>query len=179
MRLSWCNVWEKCNWHTKTISGTCRQSKGITSLCLPAEDVLIEPDDIEASPRNKDTLPIHMIKQFPDEQNVPYLQIFKLATDKKAFLKQFYGKRVWGHQIISSDNNYCGSCLGDYETGEKWLQCPRCMVWIHSKCLFHWLWTMKLNTTDNLHVSHSFFRWFFFDFLDGKKLVERGNFNNR
>ena len=40
--------------------------KGITSLYLPAEDVLIEPDNIKASPRIKDTLQIHMIKRFFD-----------------------------------------------------------------------------------------------------------------
>ena len=62
-----------------------RAVKGITSLYLPAEDVLIEPDDIEASQRIKDTLQIHMIKRFFDEQNVPYLQFFEMATDEKSF----------------------------------------------------------------------------------------------
>ena len=60
-----------------------RVVKGITSLYLPAEDILIESDDIEASPRIKDILPIHMIKQFFDEQDVPYLQLFKIATNGK------------------------------------------------------------------------------------------------
>ena len=50
--------------------------KGITSLYLPAEDALIEPDDIEAFPKTKDTLHIHMIKRLFDKQNVPYLQFF-------------------------------------------------------------------------------------------------------
>ena len=61
--------------------------KGITSLYLTAQDVLIEPDDIEASPRIKDTLQIHMIKRFFDEQNAPYLQFFKMATDEKPFYR--------------------------------------------------------------------------------------------
>ena len=44
LNRAWCNVWEKRNWHTKTICGTCRQSiKSITALYLPAEDVLIDP----------------------------------------------------------------------------------------------------------------------------------------
>lgn len=33
--------------------------KSITSLCLPAEDVLIEPDDIKASLRIPGTFEIH------------------------------------------------------------------------------------------------------------------------
>ena len=63
--------------------------KGKTSTYLPAEDVLIEPDDIEVSPRIKDTLQIHMIKRF---FNVPYLQFFKVGTNEKPFFTQFYGK---------------------------------------------------------------------------------------
>ena len=47
--------------------------KGITSLYLSVEDILIAPDDIEASLRIKDTLQIPMIKWLPDKQNVPYL----------------------------------------------------------------------------------------------------------
>ena len=41
--------------------------KGVTSLQLPAGDVLIEPGDIEASPRIKNILQILMIKWFFDE----------------------------------------------------------------------------------------------------------------
>ena len=44
----------------------------ITSSYLPA-DVLIEPDNTEASLRIKGTLQIHRIKRFFDEHNVPYL----------------------------------------------------------------------------------------------------------
>ena len=66
--------------------------KAITSLHLPAEDGLIEPDDIEASPKVKNDLEIHIIKLFFNEQNVLYLQFFKIATEKKPFFTQFYGK---------------------------------------------------------------------------------------
>ena len=62
--------------------------KGINSLYLSAKDVLIEPDDIEVSPGIKDTLSIHMIKRFFDEQNVPYL---KSLYDENLFFTQFYG----------------------------------------------------------------------------------------
>ena len=41
--------------------------KGITSLYLSAEEVLIEPDDIEVSPRIEDIIQIHMIIRFFDE----------------------------------------------------------------------------------------------------------------
>ena len=57
-------------------------------LYLLTEDVLIEPDDIEVSPR---ILQIHMIKRFRNEQNVPYLQFFKMATDEMPFFFKLYG----------------------------------------------------------------------------------------
>ena len=84
--------------------------KGINSLCLPAEDVSIEPGDIKASPRIKDTFQIHMIKRFFDEQNVPYLQFFKMAANKKPFFTQFYREGSCGHEKIAADENHCGSC---------------------------------------------------------------------
>ena len=75
--------------------------KYITSLCFPA-DVLIAPDDIEASLTIKYTLQIHMIKPFFNEQNVPYLQNFKMATDEKSFFTQFYGERAFGLLLMST-----------------------------------------------------------------------------
>ena len=68
--------------------------KDITPLYRPVENVFIEPDDIEASPRIKDTLQIHMIKRFFDEQNVPYLQFFKRDTNKTLFSHSFMGKEL-------------------------------------------------------------------------------------
>ena len=65
-----------------------------TSLHLPAEDVSIEPDDIEASTRIIDNLQIHMIKWFFDGKNVPYLQFFKMATDKRLFSHNSLGNEL-------------------------------------------------------------------------------------
>ena len=74
-----------------------KADKGITSLYLHAEDVLIEPDYIVVFPIIKDTLQIHIIKRFFDEQDVPYLQFFKMATNEKPFFRQFYGEWTCGH----------------------------------------------------------------------------------
>ena len=110
--------------------------KRITSLYLPAEDVLIEPGDMESSPRIKYILQFHMIKRFFDEQTVPYLSFFKMATYEKAFFTEFYEEGACGHRKIAADDNHCGSCLGDYEPNEEWLQSPICEVWFHSSFLF-------------------------------------------
>ena len=38
---------------------TSKVVNGITSLCLPEPDLLMEPDDIEEAPKIPETLPIH------------------------------------------------------------------------------------------------------------------------
>ena len=50
-----------------------------------------------------------MIKRFFDELNVPYLQFFKITTDEKPLLTQFYGEGACGHQKIAADDTNCGS----------------------------------------------------------------------
>ena len=108
--------------------------KGITSLYLPAENISIEPDDIESSPRIKYILQIPIVKRFFDEQTVPCLPFFKMATYEKAFFTKFYREGACDHQKIAADDNHCASYLGDYEPNEEWLQCPICKVWFYSSC---------------------------------------------
>ena len=51
-----------------------------------------------------------------------------MATDEKPFFTKFCGKGACGRQKIAVNDNHCGSCLGDYEATEEWLQCPICKV---------------------------------------------------
>ena len=62
--------------------------KGITSLYLPTENDLIEPDDIEASPRIKCTLLIHINKRFLIGQSLSSNNFMgkKLVVIKKLLL---------------------------------------------------------------------------------------------
>ena len=57
---------EKCVIDTPTqfVQYAERSVKGITSLYLPTEEVLKELEDIENSPKIKDTLQIHMVKRY-------------------------------------------------------------------------------------------------------------------
>ena len=110
--------------------------KGVTSLYLPVEDVLVEPDDIEVSPKIPETLQVHLVKRHFDQRNVPYLEFFKMATDTKPFFTQFYEDGACGHQKIGADDNHCGYCLGEYQEAEEWLQCPICELWFHNNCFY-------------------------------------------
>ena len=90
------------------------------------------------------------MKRFFDKKNVPYLQFFKMTTNEKPFFAQFYVEGVGGHQKIAADYNHYGSCLGDYEPNEEYLQCPVCKVWFHSNCFFNLIMDDKINTSDTL-----------------------------
>ena len=38
--------------------------------------------------------------------------------------------------FLAAYDNHCGSCLGDYEPTDEWLQCLICKVCFHSNCFF-------------------------------------------
>ena len=111
--------------------------KGITSLYLPAEGVLIEPDDIEESPKIKETFQIRMVKRFFDQRKVTYLEFHIMSTDKKPFFTRYYGEGACRHEQISTDDSHSGSCLGDYQINDEWLQCTICHVWFHNDCFYN------------------------------------------
>ena len=124
-------VWEMRNWHTKTICGTSRQAvKGITSLYIPAKGLLIEPDNIEA-PRE-----LKILFKFPWLNGFLMSTTFLTYGSLLTFFHKILCEGACGHQEIAADCNHCGSCLGDYEPTEEWLQYPRCKVWFHSNCFF-------------------------------------------
>ena len=57
--------------------------KIITPLYLLTEEVLIKPYDIKEFPKIKETLQIHMLKCFFDQQKVAYLEFYAMSTNEK------------------------------------------------------------------------------------------------
>ena len=82
------------------------------------------------------TSQIHMVKRFFDQRKVAYLEFYAMSTNKKPFSTQYYGEGTCGHEEISTDDSHCGSCLGDYQTNEEWLQWPICHVWFRNDCFY-------------------------------------------
>ena len=93
---------------------TKKVEKGIASLYLPAQDVLIQPGDTEVSPKIKNILQIQMTKRFFDEQNFSCFQFFKIAIEERPFFIQFYGEAACSHQKTVTDENHCVLCLVQY-----------------------------------------------------------------
>ena len=111
--------------------------KGIALLYLPAEKILNEPDNIEGSPKITEILQTHMVKRFFDQQKVACLEFYVMSTNKEPFFTQCYGEGACGHEQIFTDDSHCGSCLGDYQTNEEWLQCLIYRVWFHNDCFYN------------------------------------------
>ena len=110
--------------------------KGITSLYLPSDEVMTEPDGMDLSPKIPETLKIHMIKCLFDHQKVSYIEFYKTASDPEPYFTQFYGEVACGHPKHGTDDNHCGGCLEEYVPGEERLQCPICNIWFQKECFY-------------------------------------------
>ena len=81
----------------KTISG-------ITSIYMPISELLTEPDNIEYAPKIPETLSIHKVTRSFNEDNVCFIDFFRVANDDDTFFTQFYRKDddlvVCGHEIL-------------------------------------------------------------------------------
>ena len=109
---------------------------GIKSLCVPIDEVLEKPEDIEkSSPRTDGTLEVHKISRF--------LEFVKTAVDKQIFHVQYYKKDkdpdVCGHSELSLSYDHdqtCTECHGIYAKNQEWLECNLCDAWFHKECFF-------------------------------------------
>ena len=98
-----------------------RSVNGITSLYLPTEEVLKEPEDIESTRRIAATLQIHVVKRFFDNRKVCVLEFYHLTNDSEPYFTQFYGQGGCGHQNNALGENRCRSWGKDYLPNEEWL----------------------------------------------------------
>jgi len=111
----------------------------ITSVYLSQDDEIIEPSYVKNAPAIKGTLDIHCVKRGYNQENVCFLEFFRLSDDGEPFFLQYYPRLnalVCDHERGSEINdNVCGHCKEVYvEDGDTWLQCPSCRVWFHEYC---------------------------------------------
>ena len=99
---------------------------GITSVYMPLDDVLNEPDDTGNAPKIVGTLEIHKIVRSFNEDGICKLQFFQTAVDEAPFHEQWYRKDgdpdVCGHAALPlsyNPNTTCGHCRGKYQNGEE------------------------------------------------------------
>ena len=106
---------------------------GITSVYLPQNNVLTEPDDIEEAPKIPETLSIHKVVRGFNEDGICYFKFYYLSKDSGPFFTQYYRKKdypeVCGHELLplSFDADETSAfCKGKYEGKLEWLQCSIC-----------------------------------------------------
>ena len=117
--------------------------KGITSLYMAIDEVILEPEDVEKAPAIRGTLQIHKVIRKFNEDNVCKLEFFCLASESEPFHTQWYRKdgdpEVCGHTMLPlkyASTTNCAHCKGKYAKGEVWLKCSLCDQWFHEDC-FH------------------------------------------
>ena len=65
---------------------------GISCLYLAENEIMAEPQDIEASPKIKRTLKVHKVLRTYNEDNVCKIEFYKLADETDPFHIQWYRK---------------------------------------------------------------------------------------
>ena len=69
--------------------------KGLTSLYLPANEVMTEPDGTDLAPKIPETLQVHMLKRLFNDQKVPYIEFFKTASDTEPYFTVLWRRSLW------------------------------------------------------------------------------------
>ena len=77
------NAKDFAEYANKTISG-------ITSIYMPINELLTEPDNIENAPKIPETLSIHKVTRSFNEDNIRFIDFFPVANDDDPFFTQFY-----------------------------------------------------------------------------------------
>ena len=89
-----------------------------TSLYLPVEEIIEEPEEIARAPAIAGTMKIHKVIRKHNSRKICYLEFFDLSDQSIPTFKQFYKKdddrAICDHIDVDADNNNCTYCLKPY-----------------------------------------------------------------
>ena len=116
----------------------------ITSMYIPINELLAEPDNIENAPKIPETLSNYEVTRSFNEDNICFIDFFRVANDDDPFFTQFYRKdddpEVCGHEnlpLLFDVDQTCAFCKAkDVAPKEKedWLQFNLCEQWFYQSC---------------------------------------------
>ena len=117
---------------------------GITSIYMPINELLTETDNTEKAPKIPETLSIHKVTRSFDEDNICFIDFFRVANDDDPFFTQFYRKddhqEVCGHRdlpLLFDVDQACAFCKAKNVASkekEDLLQCKLYEQWFHQSC---------------------------------------------
>ena len=94
------NAKDFAEYANKTISG-------ITSIYMPINELLTEPDNTENAPKIPETLSIHKVTRSFNEDNVCFIDFFRVANDDDHFLPSSTGKITTQRFAVTKIYLYC------------------------------------------------------------------------
>ena len=115
----------------------------ISSLYMPLNEVLTEPDCVENAPKIAGTLEVHKIRRTFNSDGVCKLEFYRTANDESPFYSHWYRKEgdpeVCDHPelpLAFDVSMTCAKCRGNYKKNEEWLECVICDQWFHEDCFY-------------------------------------------
>ena len=131
------NAKDSAEYANKTISG-------ITSIYMPINKLLTQPDNIQNAPKIPETLSIYKLTRIFNEDNICFIDFFHVANGDNSFFTQFYQKdndpEVCGRgnvPLLFDVYQKCAFCKAKYAASkekEDWLQCKLCEKWFYQGC---------------------------------------------
>ena len=114
--------------------------KGISSLYMSSDDIIVEQEEIKTAPKIPEILKIHKFVRSMDKGKDPLFHFYYLASDDDPFHVQFYPSpsllecKHMIQEVI--DENFCISCRNRYSKTDTsdWLKCAVCKQWFHENC---------------------------------------------
>ena len=114
---------------------------GITSIYMPINELLMEPENIENTPKILETLSIHKVARNFNKDIICFIDFFRVVNNADPFFTHFYRKdddpEVCGHEdlpLLFDVDQICAFCKAKYvasKENEDWLQCKLCEQWFH------------------------------------------------
>ena len=116
---------------------------GISSLYMPSNEVLTEPDCVENAPKIAGTLEFIKFEGLSTPTECVSLNSTSLPMMSPRSTRTWYRKEgdpeICDHLELplSFDVSMtCAKCRGNYKKNEEWLECVICDQWFHEDCFY-------------------------------------------
>ena len=115
----------------------------ITSLYMPVEEALEEPENVNNSLRITCSLEVHKITRTFSTDGICNMTFYYTAVNENPFHEKWYKQDgdpdICGQvelQLSYNPHLTCGDCHGTYALDQEWLKGDLCDQCFHEECFF-------------------------------------------